>query len=83
MFAMELYKYFQLRFLLLLRPYSDSLSPVVGCLRPIQYLLNIPRSNCFLSVSQERLKSLGNMVSSNRELDMKARMTAARVPFPL
>ena len=29
---------------------------------PIQYLLNIPRCNWFLSVSQERLKSSGNMV---------------------
>ena len=29
--------------------------------KPIQYLLNIPQSNWFLSVSQERLKSLGNV----------------------
>ena len=40
---------------------SRNVSLFLRLVRPIQYQLNIPRSNWFLSVSQERLKSLGNM----------------------
>ena len=62
---------FESRFFFNLIKSSDRIVCCKDLHLPIQYLLNIPQSNWFLSVSQERLKSFGKYGIKYEESNQK------------